>query len=102
LSVVEEVERGEGDMLVLRRAAHIEVTLAVIEPRERVAGAIELGKLQLVRRQNRVAALIIIVVTLLASVHGLWSIAVSMRVIFSVSFKCARSTRSTMTVSVAT
>jgi hypothetical protein len=48
LSVVEEVERGEGDALVLRHVAHIEVTLAAIEPRERVAGAVELGKLQLV------------------------------------------------------
>jgi hypothetical protein len=45
LGVIEEVERGEGDALVLRRLVDMEIPLASVEPRQRVPIAILLGKL---------------------------------------------------------
>jgi hypothetical protein len=45
LGVIEEVEHGEGDALVLRRLVDMEIPLASVEPRQRVPIAILLGKL---------------------------------------------------------
>jgi hypothetical protein len=44
LNIAEDVERGEGDMFVLRRLADMEVSLAVIEPQEGITDAVILGK----------------------------------------------------------
>jgi hypothetical protein len=48
LGIIEEVERGEGDVLVLWRLADVEVMFIVVEPRQGITSAIIFGELQLV------------------------------------------------------
>jgi hypothetical protein len=42
LGVIQEIECGEGHPFVLQRLAHEEVTLALVEPRKRIACAVVL------------------------------------------------------------
>jgi hypothetical protein len=60
MGIIKEIECRERHALVLRRAMDMEITFTPVEPWQRVAGVVELRKLQLVRRGNEITVVVVV------------------------------------------
>jgi hypothetical protein len=72
LGVVQQIEGGERDLLVLRRTTHVEIALAAVEPGQGVAGAIEFLKFELVGHSAEVTSGGSIVIPALSPTWLMW------------------------------
>jgi hypothetical protein len=63
LCIIQQTEHGISDVLVLRRATHAEILLAVVQPRQWITDTVELGELKFVCCGQEVTARVILLVS---------------------------------------
>jgi hypothetical protein len=70
LHVVQQMELGIGDPLMIGRPANTKVVLAPVQPRQCFTGPVKFGKVELVVRREEIDVVLIVLLSVVAAVRG--------------------------------